>query len=263
MKLKKLLLPIAGVASTAAIVAPIVTSCGIGGYTITGDKIYIPKSAQAEWDIATHPEGYSIKDATNLYFNDLAENAKIFEEDIVTYWSAYMYMVKLEYEAATQGLMDFDVKIKAKYSNVTVNTEQDQSKTLSFKVTGSFKINISLNKTNDNDDGQIDNIKSFSMELSHIPYELSSSAHTYDWSFAVENDYAALPDSASVKGKADGYFISEDGIVVCDNKEFVIDKDHSVEHLTWSQIAFMDVAYSMFCSVRSSYHMANIYSSGK
>ncbi len=260
MKLKKLLLPIASVASVAAIVTPILTSCGKkGGYTLNGNEFYIPESAQAEWDYEKHPQEYTIPEATKLYFDDLANNPKIFEEDIITNLALELYVAKMELESEFFGSLGGEGEIKVQYSDVTVNTEAGNTYSLSFKVTGSVNVSLYTKASkaiNGGNANQIENLKSFSMEVSHIPYTLYSEAD-YEWDIVV-GDISVLPDTASVKARADGYFIGDYGLVVCDNKEFVVDKDHSYENLTGSQRKFLEACYAVFCSTNSSYHMANI-----
>lgn len=260
MKLKKLLLPIASVASVAAIVTPILTSCGKkGGYTLNGNEFYIPESAQAEWDHTKYSTGYTPAEATKLYFDDVANNPKIFEEDIIANLSLILYIAKIELQSESFGLMAGEGEVKVQYSDVTVNTEADNAYSLSFKVTGSVDIKLdSKGAVNGVNANQIENLKSFSMEVSHIPYELNYDDESpFDWSVEA-TDWTKLPNTASVKGRADGYFIGEYGLVVCDNKEFVVDEEHKYATLTWAQKRFLEACYYTFCSIDGSYHMANI-----
>lgn len=75
MKLRKLL-PLATIASTVAIVTPLVTSCGAGTYILDLTK-------QKEYKMVDQVEG-SMKnaEATAKYFEAIAKNPKIYADDI-------------------------------------------------------------------------------------------------------------------------------------------------------------------------------------
>lgn len=87
MKLKKILLPIASVASVATIVAPIVTSCGkqkgdfyqdISQYT-SGEKVF---ERTTDKKTVASEEPWTNTQATAEYLKDIKNNKQIFYDDV-------------------------------------------------------------------------------------------------------------------------------------------------------------------------------------
>lgn len=92
MKLIKKLLPITAALSTAAIVAPIATSCGVTTFTYNFDINHLPKDFKHRFQIA-ESEQKKVKavDATDEYLKDIARNKAILADELVwnmTHWGA-------------------------------------------------------------------------------------------------------------------------------------------------------------------------------
>ncbi|MCQ3914732.1 MAG: hypothetical protein MJ201_02985 [Mycoplasmoidaceae bacterium] len=83
MKLLKKLLPVAAIASTAAIVAPIVTSCGAGvSFSSDFENGVIKEEYKAK--VAPHAgdeTGMKNAEAKKAYFDDVAKNKTILADD--------------------------------------------------------------------------------------------------------------------------------------------------------------------------------------
>lgn len=98
MKLMNKLLPFATLGCVAAVVTPLATSCGNNGfYSFDGSKFYVPSSDLAEMDKEHKDSGlpYTEKEATELYYKNIANNSDIFVEDLLFYLSSSMYEEKI------------------------------------------------------------------------------------------------------------------------------------------------------------------------
>lgn len=84
MKLIKKLLPITAALSTAAIVAPIVTSCGVTTFTYNFDINHLPKDFKHRFQIAeSEQKKVKATDATDEYLKDIVRNKAILADELV------------------------------------------------------------------------------------------------------------------------------------------------------------------------------------
>jgi len=147
MKLLKKLLPIATIASTAAVVAPMVTSCS--AVASTSDLEYKP-SAQYNNGAATEidlTKESAITDYNNLVKDFFKDNGKYVKEDI-------LYFLAQGAKAAKEKIeKDFDKIKDFKFSaNMSINSFDIKETTYSYETfkdfnayIGSMKITFTLN----------------------------------------------------------------------------------------------------------------------
>lgn len=117
MKLKKLLLPIASVASISAVVVPIVTSCG--GATCSylakwDDKTERPEYKSEYEPLAKVEEGMDDITAHATYFDAISKDKKILADDFVFYSQDFDTFASTNEEAR----ISCQVKVSASVSKV-------------------------------------------------------------------------------------------------------------------------------------------------
>lgn len=135
MKFKKLL-PIAAVASTAAVVAPLVTSCGVANITWSTEFVDGEIKNPYKTQIAPHAKdetGMNDEDASKAYFEDVSKNPKIFADD----WMATLYTSitgQLPNSDMVEG--DGDPDTGSGSINLSLSKIQDR------KISGKIKIKL-------------------------------------------------------------------------------------------------------------------------
>lgn len=128
MKLLKKLLPVAAIASTAAIVAPIVTSCG-GQYSWRITKDNYETGYESVFKTEDLPTGeLDTADATKTYFGYVKENKQVFADDLLLSFvqKGKLESIKQINEKLSASIGDIDPET----GKVTVKMVWDQNRTL-------------------------------------------------------------------------------------------------------------------------------------
>lgn len=224
MKLKKLL-PIAAVASTAAVVAPLVTSCGIasGSFSVhmgsdgKPDKYYEPK-------VGKKAAGKVYTDNENLqkdYFEDVAKNPKILVDDAL-----YNQFGEYERNVGATGS-------GTAYVSITVKKFDAEKATFSGKV--SLKMDIKGKDSDDPDTTETEQ-GSLSFDYNDVPvmFQYSTFGKTFSkFEFCFNEDLEAT-EGWSIKTKGNVKMISENkyGKLI---REIVLDDLYDKDNLPTSE----------------------------
>lgn len=220
MKLLKKLLPIAAVTSTVAIVAPIVTSCGIasGSFSTNID----PEKGQEKYyesKIAVKPAGQFDTPALaeKTYFEDVAKNPMILIDDAL-------------YDSfAKTKSVNVDKKSDITFISISVRISKfdAEKKTVSCKTVYKTKGNI------------VDGEKKTPIEIAatfdykDVPVTLYSESGATLFEFAPISTTELLKDANwSIKAKATGKQIDEDEhgkVITKMEAEDIFNKDHMFE----------------------------------
>ncbi|MBQ0045811.1 MAG: hypothetical protein KBS35_02880 [Mycoplasma sp.] len=133
MKLKKILLPLATVASTAAVVTPVITSCGTGG-PVKAQLLFDGLYERSEGTILG-ADSWLEADATKNYINAMANNRNLFGADCFEALSSSI--VNLFKPLATEGIYRFaNVKGSCGLDTIGTNAEKGEiSAKLSVNIT--------------------------------------------------------------------------------------------------------------------------------
>lgn len=218
MKLLKKLLPIAAVASTATIVAPIVTSCGIASGSFSCNMNAGIPDKYYESKITVKPKGQFATPALaeKAYFEDVAKNPMILIDDAL-----YDSFAKGENKVnnAVVGV-DF-ISVSVTINKLNVGTEKT---TISCKAVYQTKGSIVRDEKKTPTETKI------TFEYKNVPVTLKSQEGGTAFEFSPLTAIELTKDADwSIKGKAVGKQIDEDehGKVITTMKiESIFNKDH-------------------------------------
>ena len=180
MKLLKKLLPVAAIASTAAIVAPIVTSCGAGvSYSMYDkDGNFVEYKSVVEQHAAV-TEGLDEPTALTEYLKAANENKKLIADDYFVYLSDATKPKTADPIQKIQQDMQFSLK------NVDV-----EKKTVSVTLKMNRKSVTELEDDKTHEKTKMTHIDSGSLVVSNMPFDCSykgedSKTGTYKWNFGA------------------------------------------------------------------------------
>lgn len=173
MKLKnKILLPIFTVGATAAVVTPLLTSCG---KKITWDDYYV-EIPTIEKAITPSSYGeYDLDEVNKIYINHVAENPEIWQQDLRFYHSYNVY-------SYVKGIMEYEtvfpnINFNLRASNVKAEPDIMNGRIyLTFDLKGSITVKLPsgtwtvYNPQQSYSYYEVD-LNKFNMHVEHLPYQ--------------------------------------------------------------------------------------------
>lgn len=190
MKLKKLLLPVATIASTVAVVAPIITSCGKGG-NVNAQKLFDGEFERSENTVLSE-DAWKLSEATKNYMDAVKHNPKIFSDDVFDFVTSI-----LNKELFSKIDMRF-ANVKGSLGIQTSDYIAEESQgTPIYKASAKVNVNISVSDIKIPEYGEQDLLHdakfnlSGSLELKNLRFKVGPAGNFaktlgYDWGMCLD-----------------------------------------------------------------------------